>query len=57
MVGVGLLAGIGFAGYEYLKKRFECETFYQRLAAGCVAGICAPFITHPLSVMKRYRQT
>ncbi|CAJ1012525.1 putative Mitochondrial carrier protein [Leishmania naiffi] len=56
MMGVGLLAGIGFASYEYLKERFDCHTFGQYMAAGAMSGMTGSVITHPLSVMKRNRQ-
>ncbi|KAG5465348.1 hypothetical protein CUR178_00050 [Leishmania enriettii] len=56
MMGVGVLGGIGFASYEYLKERFGCHTFGEYMAAGAMAGLSGSVITYPLSVMKRNRQ-
>ncbi|KPI88192.1 putative mitochondrial carrier protein [Leptomonas seymouri] len=56
MMGVGVLAGIGFASYEYLKERFKCHSFWQYLAAGIASGLAGSVLTYPLSVVKRNRQ-
>lgn len=56
MMGVGMLAGIGFASYEYLKERFECRTFGQYLMAGMASGLMGQVVTYPMSVVKRNRQ-
>lgn len=56
MMGVGALAGIGFASYEYLKERLGCHTFGQYMAAGAASGLVGSVITYPLSVAKRNRQ-
>ncbi|KPA79889.1 putative mitochondrial mitochondrial carrier protein [Leptomonas pyrrhocoris] len=56
MMGVGVLAGIGFASYEYLKDRFNCHNFWQYLAAGVTSGLTGSVLTYPLSVVKRNRQ-
>lgn len=56
MMGVGALAGIGFASYEYLKERFHCHSFWQYLAAGVASGLAGSVLTYPLSVVKRNRQ-
>lgn len=57
MMGVGLLAGIGFATYEYLKKKFELESFGGRLAAGMLAGVAGQAVTWPMKTLKIKRQT
>lgn len=56
-VGVGLLAGIGFASYEYLKRTFELESFSSRLAAGTVTGVLGQALTWPMKIIKIKRQT
>ncbi|KAG5489928.1 hypothetical protein JKF63_00045 [Porcisia hertigi] len=56
MMSVGILAGIGFASYEYLKEQFGCHTFVQYMAAGATSGMVGSLITYPLNVMKRNRQ-
>ncbi|CAC9548881.1 putative mitochondrial carrier protein [Leishmania infantum JPCM5] len=56
MMGVGVLGGIGFALYDYLKERFGCHTFLQYMAAGATSGLAGSVITYPLNVMKRNRQ-
>lgn len=56
MLTVGLMAGIGFGSYEYLKARYECETFGSRLLAGMAAGILGRMCTYPLNVSRRKRQ-
>eukprot|EP00796_Vickermania_ingenoplastis_P004984 gene4984-3579_t len=56
MMGIGWLAGIGFAMYEYLKKKLELESFSSRLLAGMVAGITGQAVTWPMNVLKRKRQ-
>jgi solute carrier family 25, member 42 len=56
MMGVGVLAGIGFASYEYLKERFKCNNFWQYLAAGVTSGLAGSVLTYPLNVVKRNRQ-
>lgn len=56
MMGVGCLAGIGFASYEYLKNKFELESFASRLAAGMTAGIAGQAFTWPMKFLKIQRQ-
>lgn len=56
-VGVGLLAGIGFASYEYLKRTFQLESFSSRLAAGTAAGVLGQTLTWPMKIIKIKRQT
>lgn len=56
MMGVSVLAGIGFASYEYLKERFDCRNFWQYLAAGVASGLVGSVLTYPLNVVKRNRQ-
>lgn len=56
MMSVGVLAGIGFASYEYLKAYYECETFTTRVLAGMAAGVVGLSFTYPLSVARRKRQ-
>lgn len=56
MMGVGMLAGIGFASYEYLKKKFELESFGSRLCAGMLAGAAGQALW-PMNMLKLKRQT
>ncbi|RNF22309.1 putative mitochondrial carrier protein [Trypanosoma cruzi] len=56
IMGICPLAGIGFATYEFIKERYECDTFGQRLLAGMCAGVAGQITTYPLNVAKRQRQ-
>jgi len=56
IVGIGPMAGIGFAVYEDFKVRFECDTFGRRLVAGAAAGAIAQMMTYPLNIVRRRAQ-
>lgn len=56
-MGVGLLAGIGFASYEYLKRTLQLDSFSSRLAAGTAAGVLGQALSWPMKIIKIKRQT
>ncbi|RNF17191.1 putative mitochondrial carrier protein [Trypanosoma conorhini] len=56
VMGVVPCAGIGFATYEFIKERYECANFGQRLLAGMCAGVAGQFTTYPLNIARRQRQ-
>ncbi|KEG14209.1 putative mitochondrial carrier protein [Trypanosoma grayi] len=56
VMGIGPLAGIGFATYEFIKERYHCDNFGERLLAGMLAGVAGQISTYPLNVAKRQRQ-
>ncbi|ORC93161.1 putative mitochondrial carrier protein [Trypanosoma theileri] len=56
IMGIGPFAGIGFATYEYIKEKYHCDSFTERLFAGMFAGLAGQVVTYPLNVAKRRRQ-
>jgi solute carrier family 25, member 42 len=56
IVGIGPMAGLGFALYEDFKKRFECDGPVKRLVAGAAAGAIAQAVTYPFNVVRRRAQ-
>lgn len=54
--GVVPLSGIAFATYEWLKERYDCDTFSKRLLAGSVAGSTAQLVTYPIHIIRRHAQ-
>ncbi|ESL08386.1 mitochondrial carrier protein [Trypanosoma rangeli SC58] len=56
IMGAFPFAGIGFATYEFIKERYKCETFGQRLFAGMCAGVAGQLTTYPLNIARRQRQ-
>lgn len=56
VIGIGPMAGIGFAVYEDFKERFQCDTFTKRFVAGAAAGAIAQALTYPLNVIRRRAQ-
>ncbi|KAH9582110.1 Mitochondrial substrate/solute carrier [Trypanosoma melophagium] len=56
IMGIGPLAGIGFATYEFIKEKYHCDSFTERLFAGMFAGLAGQVTTYPLNVAKRRQQ-
>lgn len=56
IVGIGPMAGVGFALYEDFKERFHCDGPFKRLFAGAAAGAIAQGLTYPFNVVRRRAQ-
>lgn len=56
IVGIGPMAGLGFALYEDFKQRFDCDGPVKRLMAGAAAGAIAQAVTYPFNVVRRRAQ-
>jgi solute carrier family 25 protein 42 len=53
VIGIGPMAGVGFALYHEGTDYFGAETFPARLAVGAAAGCTAQLVTYPFNVVRR----